>query len=511
MTGDSSKGQSGRHVVLTWCLTVVLVAATAWVGLMTGRGVGHVPAVWWANSVLLAIVLLNDRRDRWPLIAAGYCGNVIAHLLLHDPSSQVVLLSLCDTAEATFAVLAVEWKMPRESTNRRRTLDPADRGVDLTNRGRLLRFVVFGVLLGPLLAACAAAVLLRFLVHAEFITAFRWFPPSALGMAIVTPLVLGLARQETKALFAPQRIVKTFVYLGLLAATTLGVFSRGNFPLLFLIFPPLMFLVVELGVGGGALGACVVAAIGSIYTVAGHGALAAGAATTLEQRILILQMFLATAVLSVDVVGLVLGDLKQSAVLEEAARTRLSDALGALEGVARVDVTTRIANRRRLDEVLLEECQNAVREHSTLSILLMDIDHFKGYNDRYGHLAGDECLRLVAEISGRVVRRTGDLVARYGGEEFAMVLPNTAAPGAAELAEQVRVAIRAASIVHEGTHAGILTVSIGSATALPGRAELPMALLASADRALYEAKRAGRDRVEAGELAETAGAGGVAK
>jgi len=330
-------------------------------------------------------------------------------------------------------------------------------------------------------------------------------------MAIVTPLVLGLARQETKALFAPQRIVKTFVYLGLLAATTLGVFSRGNFPLLFLIFPPLMFLVVELGVGGGALGACVVAAIGSIYTVAGHGALAAGAATTLEQRILILQMFLATAVLSVDVVGLVLGDLKQSAVLEEAARTRLSDALGALEGVARVDVTTRIANRRRLDEVLLEECQKAVHEHSTLSILLMDIDHFKGYNDRYGHLAGDECLRLVAEISGRVVRRTGDLVARYGGEEFAMVLPNTAAPGAAELAEQVRVAIRAASIVHEGTPAGILTVSIGSATALPGRAELPMALLASADRALYEAKRAGRDRVEAGELAETAGAGGVAK
>jgi diguanylate cyclase (GGDEF)-like protein len=480
--------------------TVSVVAVMAWIGLVTGRGAGHVPAVWWANAVLLAVVLLSPRHERWPLIAAGFCGNMVGHLAFHDPASQVVLLSLCDTGEATFAVLAVQWGMVSEPEPAARRRTHEERGVDLTNRGRLLRFVLFGVLLGPLIFACLAGVILHFLVGADMVTTLRWFPPSALGMAIVTPLLLGLARQETKELFAPQRILKTLMYLGLLAITTLGIFSRGQFPLLFLIFPPLMFLVVELGVGGGALGACVVAAIGSIYTVAGHGLLARGQASTLEQRILILQLFLATAVLSVDVVGLVLGDLKRSALVEEAARVSLSDALDTLEGVARVDATTRIANRRRLDEALEEEWQRAVRQQTRLSLLLLDVDHFKSYNDHYGHLAGDECLRRVAEIVGGALRRSGDLLARFGGEEFAIVLPNTDSAGANELAEQVRSALHTAAIAHAGVGEGILTVSIGSATAAPQREEPATILLAAADHALYQAKRGGRDRVESSGL-----------
>jgi len=499
------KDRSWPRFAAKWLFTVGIVAATAWVGLVTGRGAGHVPAVWWANAVLLATVLLSPRRDRWPLIVAGFFGNCVAHLIVHDPLSQVVLLSLCDTGEATFAVLAVQWGMASETEPTEHKKSHEERGVDLTDRGRLLRFVLFGVLLGPLLFACLAGVILHLLVGADMVTTLRWFPPSALGMAIVTPLLLGLARQETKALFAPQRIVKTLVYLSLLAATTLAIFSRGNFPLLFLIFPPLMFLVVELGVGGGALGACVVAAIGSIYTVAGHGALARDQASTLEQRILILQMFLATAVLSVDVVGLVLGDLKHSAMVEEAARVRLSDALDTLEGVARVDATTRIANRRRLDEVLEEEWQRAIRQRVNLSILLLDIDHFKSYNDHYGHLAGDECLRLVAEVVGHTLRRSGDIVARFGGEEFAIVLPNTDAAGALETAEKIQLAIRSAAIAHAATGKGVLTVSIGSATASPQREEPATALLAAADHALYQAKRGGRDRVEASGLSATIG------
>jgi diguanylate cyclase (GGDEF)-like protein len=471
-----------------WVFTVAVVAAAAWVGLMSGRGAGHVPAVWWANAVLLAIVLLSRRRDRWALIAAGYCGNVLAHVLMGDPASQVVMLSLCDTGEATFAVLAVQWRMEPEVE--------LERGLDLTDRGRLLRFVVFGVLLGPLLASSAAAVILHALVGADRVTALRWFPPSALGMAIVAPLVLGLARRETLALFAPQRIAKTLMYLGTLAATTLVIFSRGEFPWLFLLFPPLVFLVVELGVGGGALGSCVVAAIGSVYTVAGHGAMARAAGATLEGRILILQLFLATAVLSADVVGIVLGDLKRSVTVEEAAHRRLNDALETLEQVARVDAMTRIANRRRLDEVLEDEWQRASRGGKSLSILLMDVDHFKSYNDLYGHLAGDECLRLVAEVASCVLRRPGDLLARFGGEEFAMVLPGTPEAGAALVAEQVRSAIRQAGIAHGEAPEGILTVSMGCATVVPERGQVASALVEAADRALYQAKRDGRDRVK---------------
>ena len=470
-----------------WLFTAAAVAAMAWVGLMSGRGAGHVPAVWWANSVLLAIVLLNRRSDRWPLIAAGYCGNVIAHLIMRDPLSQVALLSLCDTGETAFAVLAVQWRMPLEATQH-------ERGLDLMDRGRLLRFVLFGVLLGPLLAAAAAALILHALVGAEMMTALRWFPPSALGMAIVAPLLLGLARQETRDLFAPQRIAKTLLALGLLAVTTLGIFSSGNFPLLFLLFPPLLFLVVELGVGGGALGLCIVAAIASVFTVAGHGVLARVPAS-LEQRILMLQMFLATAVLSADVVGLVLGDLKLSALRAEQTHAQLNDALETLEEVVRVDAVTRIANRRYFDEVLEKEWNRAIREASTISIVLMDVDLFKSYNDLYGHLAGDECLRRIAEIATNTLRRSGDILARFGGEEFALVLPNADAAGAARVAGQIHASIRDAAIPHLSAPKRQLTISIGCATVSPKPGEPASSLVATADRALYQAKRDGRDRV----------------
>jgi diguanylate cyclase (GGDEF)-like protein len=472
-----------------WTFTVAAVAAMAWIGLMSGRGAGHVPAVWWANSVLLAIVLLNRRSNRWPLLAAGYCGNVIAHLVMHDPISQVLLLSLVDTGETAFAVLAVQWRMPF-TTERGLHL----RGLDLMDRGRLLRFVLFGVLLGPLLAACCAALILRTLVNAPMLTAFRWFPPSALGMAIVTPLLLGLARRETMDLFAPKRLSKTLIAMGLLAVTTTGIFSRGEFPLLFLLFPPLLLLVVELGVGGGALGLCIVAAIGSIYTVAGHGMLAQA---SLEQRILMLQMFLATAVLSADVVGLVLGDLKRSALVAERARLQLNDALETLEEVVRIDAVTRIANRRYFDEVLMKEWGRAIRESSTISVVLMDVDHFKSYNDLYGHIAGDECLRRIAEIATSVLHRTGDFFARFGGEEFALVLPHTDAAGAEQVATQIYSAVRAAAIAHETLPGRRLTISLGCAAASPKKDEAASDLLVAADRALYQAKRDGRDRVAA--------------
>lgn len=126
---------------------------------------------------------------------------------------------------------------------------------------------------------------------------------------------------------------------------------------------------------------------------------------------------------------------------------------------------------------------------------MLDVDRFKEFNDRYGHALGDEALRSVARVLGDAIQRAGDLAARYGGEEFALILANSNGVAAFALAERLRAAVAALRLPHEGAEAGVVTVSAGLALATPGIGHLPATLLSDADAALYEAKRAGRNRV----------------
>lgn len=165
------------------------------------------------------------------------------------------------------------------------------------------------------------------------------------------------------------------------------------------------------------------------------------------------------------------------------------------------DGLTGLANRRRFDEGLAQEWRRAAREQNSLSLLMIDVDHFKLYNDRYGHQRGDECLRAVAAAIAGSARRAGDVAARYGGEEFAVLLPGADATAAAGPAEDLRAAIEAVGLQHSGNPAnGIVTVSVGVATMTPvpeAGGYRPEDLVAAADAALYEAKHAGRNRVVA--------------
>ncbi len=166
-----------------------------------------------------------------------------------------------------------------------------------------------------------------------------------------------------------------------------------------------------------------------------------------------------------------------------------------LRTMATTDALTGLLNRRGFDERLADEASRAARSSQPLSLVMVDIDRFKAYNDRYGHQAGDECLKQVAAALRTGVRRPADVVARYGGEEMTLILPDTDQQGAWELAEQLRESVRALEIAHAGSEKRIVTVSLGVATLDPGSTISAMELVRRADAALYIAKDAGRDRV----------------
>nr|WP_228038539.1 diguanylate cyclase [Nodosilinea sp. LEGE 06152] len=167
-----------------------------------------------------------------------------------------------------------------------------------------------------------------------------------------------------------------------------------------------------------------------------------------------------------------------------------------LKRMAYLDGLTQVANRRRFEQYLDREWRRMSRENGPLSLIMADIDSFKGFNDRYGHQAGDNCLRLVARLLTRAAKRPGDLVARYGGEEFVLVLPNTDLKGAETVAEDIRLLVRSHRIAHEGSAvAKIVTMSFGVASALPASDGSPAQLVKRADDALYSAKHQGRDQV----------------
>ncbi|MGB4065831.1 MAG: diguanylate cyclase [Azonexus sp.] len=168
----------------------------------------------------------------------------------------------------------------------------------------------------------------------------------------------------------------------------------------------------------------------------------------------------------------------------------------ALQSLATKDSLTGLANRRSLDDKLQLEWKCGLRAGTSLAFILADIDHFKLYNDHYGHPKGDECLRSAAGAIGAAVFRPSDMTARYGGEEFAIVMPNTDLAGAHAVAERICVAIRALAIPHAASEtAPHLTLSLGVSALVPDAGNSQETLIAEADAALYRAKNSGRNRV----------------
>jgi diguanylate cyclase (GGDEF)-like protein len=210
-----------------------------------------------------------------------------------------------------------------------------------------------------------------------------------------------------------------------------------------------------------------------------------------------------------DLDAIVSDNLKLQAYAAEVERTndtltrirrQLEEKNRLLERLSALDTLTGIANRGRFDAVLRQEWRRAIRDESPLSLVFCDIDHFKDFNDTYGHQAGDECLVRVAQAMDEALNRPADVAARYGGEEFVGLLVDTEREGARTLAERIRSRVEGLRIEHRSsTVAPVLTVSLGTATVRPRATERPEDLVELADRALYAAKEGGRNRVSTAE------------
>lgn len=201
---------------------------------------------------------------------------------------------------------------------------------------------------------------------------------------------------------------------------------------------------------------------------------------------------------STDVTDLVQREqrLQQEVAARQAAEVQLREANLNLALLSNTDHLTGLANRRQFEQCLEREWKRAARQGTPLSALMMDVDHFKAFNDRHGHLQGDDCLKAVAEVLRTCARRAGDVLARFGGEEFVLLLPGATRKEAFQVAQQCLDAVDARAVPHGAPPGGdLVSVSIGCATCIPDGHERPASLLDLADTALYRAKRLGRHRV----------------
>ena len=579
------------------------VFLTAWLGIVVDEGADGEAAFWWANAILLSVLLLN-RRERWPAIfVTAYAANVLAHVVGRDLLTVSFALAACDMLEAAISVYPFAWT--------------AEHAIRFSRPRELARLCLAGALIAPAVSAICATTIYRLLyTHVPPSFGLYWFFSNALGAIIVTPVILSFFDNEGTALLERKRLLETVSLLSVMFICTYAVFHNTTFPSFFILFPPLLLIVVRLGMRGGIIGVCIIAIFSIAFTTHGRGPMAMIQDVRWQRQVFLIQLLLASAVLCIALVAVVLNErrlLEQAARKSEhlyrllaensrdiivltdlnhrreyvspavqwmmgwdpreligtayqdsivhpddipamtatldalksgeparsltyrcqkkdgtylwmeanislycdrvtgdpigyvnvvrnvaerkAAEEKLQDAYLALEALASVDPLTGIANRRQFDEVLEHEWRRACRTGSPISLLLLDVDHFKFYNDLYGHLRGDNCLRQIAETTRHVFQRSTDTVCRFGGEEFAIVLPDTDRSGALSLAERLRQSIEDLRKEHAGSEYNIVTISIGCATLIPEPAASANIMIEAADQALYEAKRAGRNRV----------------
>ena len=442
------------------------------------KGTNGQATIWPANGVVLAI-LLTSRVALWPAyLALGVLADVAAAYLLGFPLNVIVRFPLVNLLELTLT-LALLRRFVGEN-------------YDLSQPRILARFSVIAAVVAPAVSTLLNALLFSFLtmrgIEADFFLAV--FFAHALGIITITPVALSLLGQKYARSAKRPRLLLSAAVTGLFLATTVLVFAQSRYHVMFLVYPPLVFMVCLFGLVGGAASLFFTTYIAIVFTLYGHGPIILEETGSELTRILMLQFYVSVAAFLVLPLSAILAERDRAELQLEQSKERLAE-------LARTDPLTGLANRRQLDETLEQECRRANRYGTALSLLLLDVDHFKTFNDQYGHQAGDGCLRAVSDVVKTFGRRPGDLAARYGGEELAVLLVSAPADAGPARAEALRQAVEDLRLPHAGKEeCGVVTVSIGVATVHPqNHPATPKMLIERADEMLYEAKRQGRNRI----------------
>lgn len=457
-----------------------VVFGLSWAVISFTRMTTEVAVLWPINGIILGICLLVPSRLAGQTLLAAFAGNLAMSLVTRNEmwGAGLALANLVEMGLAWFALRQIVNQYP-----------------NLGHPEVLWRFSVFGVVLAPIVSGAIAATLITWrYAGGEFVEVFAsWWASHALGMALFAPLLVTFRPEEWKAHLTRERLASALLPWVVLVGVCLGVFFQTRYPLLFLIFPPLIWLVFRWGFAGASLGVLTVALVCFPLTYFGMGPSMLMPAASMNQRFLMMQIFMGIALLSTLPVGMVLDHRNR---LLARLRRREAD----LEFLASHDPLTKLLNRRGLKDVLHQEFLHAQSACLPVSLVVMDVDFFKNYNDTYGHPTGDECLTWLA---GEILA-TAELVqgksGRQGGEEFAVVLPGLTCSQAREWAEVLRQRIDGQGREHLGAPLQRLTISVGVACLVPGREEsldTAAALLNKiADRALYQSKDEGRNRVK---------------
>jgi len=441
--------------------------------------------IWLPNAVLLAALLhFRGRRGGW-LALLTFSSDVLANLPVFPPL-QAVLLSLVNLTEVTLAYLLL----------RRAGTSPAlDRIQDLG------KFVVIGPLLCALVAALLASLVLQAMdgVRTPYPTlVLLWWFGDGLGLLIFTPMLLALAQPAPEPIRLRWQDGPVLLFTAALAGLILSGQSErwSGVPLTpNLLLPPMLYIAVRFGTRWTAPAVALIALAAAWAQTTGHKPF--GEASP-HELVLRTQEF----ILTLSIVGMGFATLlsEQRALtrsLEDKVRERtlkLEESNSQLGTLSTTDGLTGIANRRRFDEFIAGEWRHARLTGQPLALALLDVDLFKHYNDRYGHQAGDDCLRTIAQVLSANVRRAGDLVARYGGEEFALVAVAADEASALAMSHGICQALEALGHRHERSPFGVVTASIGVAVLVPGEHDTHETLIRRADRALYQAKANGRNQ-----------------